>query len=270
MISAQRRRVAALGGRGGREAERERARHRDKLGLRDTDCYLRSCARSASFASTGRGGWPGGFAAPGRRYAQVPGRFAPGAPSGVDPWAAVNPRTQFVCDGGHTCKQTLTLPKTRPQADPRGVPRPPRLRDRRLGGGPAPGRGRRARQPTFRLHRPARELAFSKQDRAAPGFEARGRGGARRPGSSRWSGSPAGAPRPSTRARSRSPGRRRRRGPVADDPRSLRADRGDRHRGAARRSASTRGSARCRASTAPAPGASTPATRRSWPGSGSG
>jgi octanoyl-[GcvH]:protein N-octanoyltransferase len=25
--------------------------------------------------------------------------------------------------------------------------------------------------PTFRLHRPARELAFSKQDRAAPGFE---------------------------------------------------------------------------------------------------
>jgi octanoyl-[GcvH]:protein N-octanoyltransferase len=27
-------------------------------------------------------------------------------------------------------------------------------------------------EPTFRIHRPARELAFSKQDRAAPGFEA--------------------------------------------------------------------------------------------------
>ncbi len=27
-------------------------------------------------------------------------------------------------------------------------------------------------EPTFRLHRPARELAFSKQDRAAPGFDA--------------------------------------------------------------------------------------------------
>ena len=49
-----------------------------------------------------------------------------------------------MCDGGHTCKQTLTIPQAPATPDQAGISRPARLRHRGLGGDPDAGRRRRA------------------------------------------------------------------------------------------------------------------------------
>ena len=120
-----------------------------------------------------RGGWPGGFAAPGRRYARAARVESVGSGAGCQ----ANGRS---CVTGVTlARKRSQFAQTAPEADHAGLPRPPRLRHRRLRGDPAAASPRASSAPTFRLHRPARELAFSKQDRAAPGFERAVRGGAR-------------------------------------------------------------------------------------------